>query len=141
MTLDDGNPANRQAAEASIRQAGNAKDDSARKLLEQAIQLDPENAGAHNNLAWFLATSKDVRLRDPQNAVEHAAKAVQAEPDNGGYQNDAHDNHEHVCFTWGGDEPWQMMGSCGVKFSHAALSSLEPRRSGGSNLHFLDDAK
>jgi tetratricopeptide (TPR) repeat protein len=34
-------------------------------------------AVAHNNLAWLLATSEDEHLRDPQQALEHARRAVE----------------------------------------------------------------
>jgi WD40 repeat protein/Tfp pilus assembly protein PilF len=47
--------------------------------LRQAIQIDPSQAVASNNLAWFLLTGpKD--LRDPKAALPLARKAVELEP-------------------------------------------------------------
>ncbi len=55
-----------------------------RKLYAQAIQryeaalrLKPELATAHNNLAWLYATSEDPNFRKPQEALEHARRAVE----------------------------------------------------------------
>jgi formylglycine-generating enzyme required for sulfatase activity/S1-C subfamily serine protease len=53
----------------------------------RAIELAPKNAGAHNTLAWLLATCPDVKLRDPQQAVKLAKKAVQLAPKEGIYWN------------------------------------------------------
>jgi tetratricopeptide (TPR) repeat protein len=46
----------------------------------QAIELDPKNTKSLNNMAWLLATCSDVKLRDPQRAVEVAKKAVELAP-------------------------------------------------------------
>jgi tetratricopeptide (TPR) repeat protein len=54
------------------------------KLLEEVA---PKTAGAHNNLAWLLATSSDEALRNPRRAVELASKAVELEPKQGMYRN------------------------------------------------------
>jgi tetratricopeptide (TPR) repeat protein len=43
----------------------------------------PWHAGAHNSLAWLLATCPDARLRDPKRAVELARRAVQLAPNDG----------------------------------------------------------
>jgi tetratricopeptide (TPR) repeat protein len=45
--------------------------------LREAVRLDPENAGAQNNLAWLLATSPEASLRDGKAAVEHARQACE----------------------------------------------------------------
>ena len=44
---------------------------------ERAIELDPAGPGAHNDLAWLLATSADDSVRDGDRAQELAAKACQ----------------------------------------------------------------
>jgi WD40 repeat protein/serine/threonine protein kinase/Flp pilus assembly protein TadD len=46
----------------------------------RAIELDPEDALARNNLAWLLATCPDARLRDPARAVGLAKRAVDLAP-------------------------------------------------------------
>lgn len=49
----------------------------ASKYYLEAIQLNPNLAVAHNNLAWLYATAEDPNLRDPQAALEHAERAVE----------------------------------------------------------------
>jgi len=44
--------------------------------LTQAIRLDPEDPVAHNSLAWIYATAKDARLRNGEEALRHARKAL-----------------------------------------------------------------
>ena len=51
------------------------------------LELDPKNADANNNLAWFLSTSAETRLRDPSRAVELAQKAVELAPAQGMFWN------------------------------------------------------
>lgn len=48
-----------------------------REALEQAVALNPEDPGAQNNLAWFLATSPEAALRDGRAAVRHARQACE----------------------------------------------------------------
>ncbi len=43
---------------------------------QDALRLNPNDAIAHNNLAWLLATSEDAQFRDPPKALEHARRAV-----------------------------------------------------------------
>jgi len=86
VTLDDGNLPSRHAAEELIRQAGDAKDDEARKLLEQAIQFDPQNAHTHNQLAWLLVTGPES-LRNAPVAVSLARRAVQLDGNVASYWN------------------------------------------------------
>jgi tetratricopeptide (TPR) repeat protein len=49
--------------------------DEAKKSLEQAVRLQPEDPTTLNDLAWMLATSKDNRVRDGRRAVAIAMKA------------------------------------------------------------------
>lgn len=49
--------------------------DEAKKSLEQAVRLQPEDPTTLNDLAWMLATSKDNRVRDGRRAVALAMKA------------------------------------------------------------------
>ena len=44
--------------------------------LEELVRLDPDDANAHNDLAWALATGPDG-ARDGQRAVEHATRACE----------------------------------------------------------------
>lgn len=48
----------------------------ARKYFEQAIARDDQYYVAYNSLAWLYVTAEDVKLRDPQKALEYAQKAV-----------------------------------------------------------------
>jgi tetratricopeptide (TPR) repeat protein len=49
--------------------------DEAKKSLEQAVRLQPEDPTTLNDLAWMLATSKDNRVRDGRRAMALATKA------------------------------------------------------------------
>jgi Zn-dependent protease with chaperone function len=51
----------------------------ARKLYEWIINLDPNQAGAYNGLAWLLATAGDKRMRDDRRALDLAKRAVALE--------------------------------------------------------------
>jgi tetratricopeptide (TPR) repeat protein len=56
----------------------------------KALELDPEDPAVNNELAWFLATNPEPRLRDPARAVRLAQKAVKAVTDrerSGDYRN------------------------------------------------------
>ena len=46
------------------------------KFLKKAIELDPTNADALNNLAWLYVTSKDKRFFHPKLGLELAKKAA-----------------------------------------------------------------
>lgn len=48
---------------------------SALKDYEAAMQLEPDDTGVLNNLAWLLATSPDENLRDGRRAIKLATKA------------------------------------------------------------------
>jgi Zn-dependent protease with chaperone function len=43
---------------------------------EKALQLKPENAEVHNNMAWLLLTAQDSSLHDPERALRLARKAA-----------------------------------------------------------------
>ena len=46
--------------------------------LEKAHELEPDNTGVLNNLAWLLATSPDDGIRDANRAIELATKACES---------------------------------------------------------------
>ena len=62
----------RSDAEISIGEHAKARAD-----LEKALELQPEDDGVLNNLAWLLATSPDDALRDGKRAIELATKACE----------------------------------------------------------------
>ncbi|MBZ5515277.1 MAG: rhomboid family intramembrane serine protease [Acidobacteriia bacterium] len=47
------------------------------KHYQEALKLNPNDAVAHNNLAWLYATSEEQQFRDAKGALEHAQKAVE----------------------------------------------------------------
>jgi tetratricopeptide (TPR) repeat protein len=49
--------------------------------LREAVRLSPGDARLHNNLAWFLATYPDPKVRDSGQSLTHAKKAVELAPD------------------------------------------------------------
>jgi serine/threonine protein kinase/tetratricopeptide (TPR) repeat protein len=52
----------------------------ARADYQAALKHAPDHAGALNGLAWLLATCPNAKLRDPEQAVKLAGKAVQQVP-------------------------------------------------------------
>ena len=48
------------------------------KMYSRVLPLDP--AGAHNEIAWLMATSEHADIRDPEAAIEHASIAIELEP-------------------------------------------------------------
>ncbi|GAB4353481.1 MAG: hypothetical protein Kow0099_37720 [Candidatus Abyssubacteria bacterium] len=48
------------------------------ETYEKVARIEP--AGAHNELAWLLATSKHEQIRNPDDALKHAIAAVELEP-------------------------------------------------------------
>jgi tetratricopeptide (TPR) repeat protein len=65
----------RGTAHARLRQYDKALADG-----QAALKWAPTDAGAHNNLAWLLATCPDVKWRQPERAVALARKATQLAP-------------------------------------------------------------
>jgi Flp pilus assembly protein TadD len=84
----------------------------------EAVAKAPDDAKAHNNLAWLLATSPNPKFRDPRQAIKHAQRAVELTPQDG--------------------NPWNTLGVAQYRAGDckAALTSLEKsmelRRSGDS---------
>jgi tetratricopeptide (TPR) repeat protein len=54
--------------------------DETGEILERAFEADPGNPTINDRLAWFLATTPEVALRDHALAVRLAQKAVDAKP-------------------------------------------------------------
>jgi tetratricopeptide (TPR) repeat protein len=48
------------------------------EIYSRVLPLQP--AGAHNEIAWLMATSEHAHIRDPEAAIEHASMAVELEP-------------------------------------------------------------
>jgi len=46
-------------------------------LLKEKSEFEDLNAKSYNNAAWFLATTKDQRFREPSLAIEYATQAVE----------------------------------------------------------------
>lgn len=44
--------------------------------LSRALELQPDNAMAENEIAWLLVTASNEKLRDPQASLQHATHAV-----------------------------------------------------------------
>jgi tetratricopeptide (TPR) repeat protein len=53
----------------------------------KALGLDPKDPAVNNELAWFLATNPEPRLRDAALAVRLAKRAVTTRPQSGNYRN------------------------------------------------------
>ena len=53
----------------------------------KALALEEDDPAVNNELAWFLATSPESRLRDAARAVRLAKKVVTARPESGNYRN------------------------------------------------------
>src|SRR5262249_4979590 len=61
--------------------------EQARADYQAFLKRAPAHRGAHNALAWLLATCPDAKLRDPDQAVALAKKAVQLGPEVGIFWN------------------------------------------------------
>lgn len=76
----------RQVAVAYVQRAhtcyGRREFDKAFQYHNRSIQLDPENALLHNDLARALALCPDPKFRNPEQAVALALKAVRLKPGN-----------------------------------------------------------
>jgi tetratricopeptide (TPR) repeat protein len=57
--------------------------DKAIAAYSAAIQANPKDALAQNNLAWLLATCPDTKFRDRGRAVQLAKAAVELAPNDG----------------------------------------------------------
>jgi len=53
----------------------------------KALALEEDDPAVNNDLAWFLATSPEPRLRDAPRAVRLAKKVVTARPESANYRN------------------------------------------------------
>ncbi len=53
----------------------------------KVLELNSNNVDAYNNLAWLLATCKNVKLRNPTRSVELAKKAIELSPSSGEFWN------------------------------------------------------
>jgi tetratricopeptide (TPR) repeat protein len=60
--------------------AATGRSQEAKDLYQKGIEVSPQSAWAHNNLAWMLATALDPAVHDPGLAVELATKAVELDP-------------------------------------------------------------
>ena len=60
--------------------AGAGDGQGARAAWRKALERNPENTSALNNLAWQAATCPDPVIRNPRRAVELAKKAVELAP-------------------------------------------------------------
>ena len=50
---------------------------------QRSLKIDQNQAVVHNDLAWLLATAGDETIRTPGEAVRHAERAVELEPEDG----------------------------------------------------------
>jgi tetratricopeptide (TPR) repeat protein len=48
------------------------------EMYSRVLPLDP--SGAHNEIAWLMATSEHEHIRDPETAIEHALIAIELKP-------------------------------------------------------------
>jgi serine/threonine protein kinase/Flp pilus assembly protein TadD len=67
------------------RQTGNL--DDAATAFNNAFETRGTNLRAQNNLAWFLTTLPEPKLRDAGRAIDLAQTVVQLSPENGAYWN------------------------------------------------------
>src|SRR5262249_6560844 len=70
----------RAQANGRLAQFGQARTD-----YQTFLKRAPAHLGAHDELAWLLATCPDANLRDPDQAVALARRAVQLVPKEGRY--------------------------------------------------------
>jgi tetratricopeptide (TPR) repeat protein len=79
------NPAAAPGLTAQLKAQGRMQE--AEKLYRKFLELAPQNANGHNNLAWLLATCPEPKFRDPTRAVAEATRAVKLAPNAGTYWN------------------------------------------------------
>jgi superkiller protein 3 len=61
--------------------------ENAAACFRKAIEIDPKRTDAYNRLAWLFATCSEAKLRDPNQAVALAKKAVELAPNDWSYLN------------------------------------------------------
>jgi tetratricopeptide (TPR) repeat protein len=88
----------------------------------KALELDAEDPAISNELAWFLATGPEPRLRDATQAVRLAKKAVEARQES--------------------PDCWNTLGAANYRIGdhNAAVAALEKarsRRSGGNSFDWF----
>jgi tetratricopeptide (TPR) repeat protein len=88
----------------------------AKKSLEQALRLQPNDPSTLNDLAWLLATSRDSRIRDGRKAVNLAQRACKLSEWKNAFSIDT----LAAAFATAGDF------SDAVKYQQLAISRLEP---------------
>jgi uncharacterized protein HemY len=59
--------------------------EEADKSYREGVEAVPDSANLNNEVAWFRATCREPRFRDPAEAVQRAEKAVKLAPQNGDY--------------------------------------------------------
>jgi tetratricopeptide (TPR) repeat protein len=59
--------------------------DQVEQLLREAVRYSANDRAGQNALAWFLATCREERFRDPKRAVELAKRLVELAPQKGLY--------------------------------------------------------
>jgi tetratricopeptide (TPR) repeat protein len=79
---DDGDDRQREIKSEALRARGDAllsvgQHAEAVKDYESALQVDPEDTGVLNNLAWVLATSTDDPVRNAERSIELGLKACE----------------------------------------------------------------
>jgi tetratricopeptide (TPR) repeat protein/tRNA A-37 threonylcarbamoyl transferase component Bud32 len=63
------------------------RQNEAAEPFRKALEVDPEDAAANNDMAWFLATCSEPRLRNGAEALRLAQKAVGANPSSASFWN------------------------------------------------------
>jgi len=70
------NPVAKKQLELAAQFQSAGKESDAAQSCRKALEADPNNAEALNDLAWILATARDPALRNAPEAVQLAAQAV-----------------------------------------------------------------
>src|SRR5262249_46047140 len=66
---------------------GLGRQTEAAEPYRKALELEGDDPAVNNELAWFLATSPEPRLRDAARAVRLAKKVVTVQPESANYRN------------------------------------------------------
>jgi tetratricopeptide (TPR) repeat protein/serine/threonine protein kinase len=67
--------------------AANGRPEEADKAYRKLLEMAPQNAVSHNNLAWLLATCPEPKFRDTGRAIAEAKKAVELASKEGNHWN------------------------------------------------------